>query len=302
MEIQLNSMRQKVNVLKMLGQLLKDSLAAIATVISLPPTYSTLRTILMAADDKLTTDAVVNQVLIEERPRKVYSAHSALAAKTAGRSKQKGKGKVSKEEKGRKSCTYCLKSGHTEDECWAKRAAERAKEKDDASKEESDKKDLAAHVATMGSTHLPPLCLFMARHVSAPTQRAVNSTVSAQTMCRERDLFDSHPPLLFSRLATPGNGKTVSTQDVGDTPKRALMPLIAGDHMPRDTFTKNKLSVGKCQTPKHRAQGDIPNVNRLGGDSQTLRQKSTMVSTASEAVPPQLNKPKSNELDGKSRK
>ena len=101
MEIQLNSMRQKVNVLKMLGQLLKDSLAAIATVISLPPTYSTLRTILMAADDKLTTDAVVNQVLIEERLRKVYSAHSALAAKTAGRSKQKGKGKVSKEERER---------------------------------------------------------------------------------------------------------------------------------------------------------------------------------------------------------
>ena len=230
----LNFMRQKANVLKTVGQLFKDSLVAIAMVISLPPTCSTLRTILMAADDKLTTDAVINQVLIEEKSRKVSSAHSALTAKTAGRSKQKGKGKVNKEEKGKKSCTYCSKSGHTEDECWAKRAAERAKEKDDASKEESDEKELAARVATMGATHLPPLRLFMARHVSAPTQRDANSTASAQTMCHEHKLFDSHPPLLFSRLATPGNGKTVPTQDAGDTPKQAPMPLIAGNRMPRE--------------------------------------------------------------------
>ena len=129
-------------------------------------------------------------------------------------------------------CTYCSKSGHTEDECWAKRAAKRTKEKDDASKKESDEKDLAARVTTMGSTHLPPLHLFMARHVSAPTQRAINSTASTQTMCCEHDLFDSHPPLLFSRLATPGNGKPIPAQDAGDTPKRAPMPLIAGNCVP----------------------------------------------------------------------
>ena len=76
-------MRQKANVLKTVGQLFKDSLAVIATVISLPPTNSTLRTILMAADDKLTMDAAINQVLIEEKSRKASSAYSALAVKTA---------------------------------------------------------------------------------------------------------------------------------------------------------------------------------------------------------------------------
>ena len=79
-------------------------------------------------------------------------------------------------------------------------------------------------------------------------------------------------------------------------------PVQQPNHMPHDMFTKNKLSVGKCQTPEHRAQGDIPNVNCLGGDSQTLSRKPTMVSTAREAVPLQLNKPKSNKLDGESRK
>ena len=162
METQLNSMWQKANVLKTLGQTLKDSLVAIAMVISFPPTYSTLQTILMAADDKLMMDAVINHVLIEEKLRKVSSTHSALAMKTMRQSKEKGKGKVSKEDKGKKLCTYCSKSSHTEDECWAKRAAEHSKEKDDASKEKADKKELAAHIVKTGSTHLPPLHLFMA--------------------------------------------------------------------------------------------------------------------------------------------
>jgi len=113
METQLNSMRQKANVLKTLGQPLEESLIAIAMVISLPPTYSTLRTILMAADDKLTTDAVISQVLIEEKSRRIASTYSALAVKTTGWSKQKGKGKVSKGDKGKKSCTTpCTYLGH----------------------------------------------------------------------------------------------------------------------------------------------------------------------------------------------
>ena len=116
METQLNSMQQKANVLKTLGQPLEDSLIAIAMVILLPPSYSTLQTILMAADDKLTMDAVINQVLIKEKSRKVSSTLSALAAKT-GRPKGKGKEKGVKEDKGKKSCTYCSRNGHTEDKC-----------------------------------------------------------------------------------------------------------------------------------------------------------------------------------------
>ena len=249
METQLNSMRQKANVLKTLGQLLEDSLVAIAMVISLPPTYSTLWTILMAAADRLTMDAVINQVLIEEKSRKVSSTHSALAAKTTGRSKQKGKGKVSKEDKEKKLCTYCSKSGHTEDECWAKRAAKRSKEKDNASKEQADERELAAHVTTTGSTHLSPLCLFMARHTSVPVQRdwVVDSTASAH-MCHERDPFDSHHPLQSPHLATPGNGKTVSAPDVGDTLNQAPMPSITGNRMLREKFTKPQLNKLKSNS------------------------------------------------------
>ena len=163
METQLNSMWQKANVLKTLSQPLEDSLIAIAMVILLLPSYSTLQTILMAADDKLMTDAVINQVLIEEKLRKVSSTLSALAAKMTGQPKGKGKEKGVKEDKGKKLCTYCLRNGHTEDECW-KKATERSKAKDDASKEKTDeKRELAAHVMKAGLTHSPLLRLFMAQ-------------------------------------------------------------------------------------------------------------------------------------------
>ena len=116
----------------------------------------------MAADDKLTTDAFNSEIPIEERSRKIASTHLALALETAGRSKGKGREKGSKREQRKKSCTYCSKSSQTDDERWAKNATTRSKEKDDASKEETEEKGLAARIANMGSTYLPPLCPFVA--------------------------------------------------------------------------------------------------------------------------------------------
>jgi len=71
-------MRCSAYVLKSLGQTLDDSHIAIAIVISLPTSYSTLRTILMAAD-KLSVDPVVAQILVEEKSCK--TTQSALVTK-----------------------------------------------------------------------------------------------------------------------------------------------------------------------------------------------------------------------------
>ena len=128
METQLNSMRQKANILKTIGQPLNDSLVAIAMVISLPTSYSTLRTILMAADDQLTMDIIINQVLIKEKSKK-SPGQTALSAKATSQSKEKGKGKNKKKSQRKKgTCSYCSKSGHTEDVCYKKKRDEAAKD------------------------------------------------------------------------------------------------------------------------------------------------------------------------------
>jgi len=286
METSLNSMWQKASVLKTPGRPLKDPLAVIAMEISRPPTYSPLRTILMATDDKLT-----------RRTR------LALDAKTTGRSRGKRKGKGSKRERRKRSSTYCSKSGQTDDERWAKNATTRSKEKDDASKEETEEKGLAAHVANMGSTHLPPLCPFVAQQ-TIPTQREwiVDSGASAHTR-RKRNQFVLYCALWPPHPVSLCNGKTVSVLDTGDNLNRASKPSIAGDSTPHETFTKNKQLVRRLQTPERRApRDDVPNVNRPGDDSRTSSRRPAMASTngASQSVQLQLNKLKSNGVDGES--
>ena len=74
MEPQLNAMRQKVHVLKSLGQSLDDSLVIVTIIISLPTSYSTLCTILMTTAGKLTVNWVVSQIIIEEKSCKTMQS------------------------------------------------------------------------------------------------------------------------------------------------------------------------------------------------------------------------------------
>jgi len=302
METTLNSMWQMANMPKTPSQPLKDPLAAIAMEISCLPTYSTLQTILMAADDKLTMDAFNSEIPIEARSRKIASTHLALAAETAGRSKGKRKGKGSKRERRKRPSTYCSKSGQTDDKRWVKNATTHSKEKDDASKEETEEKGLAARVVNMGSTHLPPLCPFVARQ-TIPTQREwiVDSGASAHTR-RERNQFILYRALWPPHPISLRNGKTISVLDTGDNLNRASKPTIAGDRTPREMFAKNRLPVRKLCTLESRAQTDVPNVNCPGNKSRMPSRRPAMASTNSQMAQPQLNKPKLNSFNGESRR
>ena len=200
-----------------------------------------------------------------------------------------------------------------------------------------DENELVAHVVNMGSTHLPLLCLFMAQQTS-PTQRdwIVNSGTHQQTgtvtgragrasqsctelyssqqqfhftdasthMCHKWNQFDLYHTLWPPHLISLGNGKTISALEVGDTLNQVSMPLIAGNCMLCETFTKNKQSVRKLKMLECRAPGDIPNIKCPGDDSRTLSKRPAMASTnsPSQTVHPQLNKPELNSFDGESRR
>ncbi|KAF5363875.1 hypothetical protein D9756_000060 [Leucocoprinus leucothites] len=76
MEPQLNGMRHKAYILKTLGEPISDSVVAHAMLLSLPDSYSTLRTILNSspatiAGSSLSTDTVITQVLTEEKNAKL---------------------------------------------------------------------------------------------------------------------------------------------------------------------------------------------------------------------------------------
>jgi hypothetical protein len=92
LKTQLNTMLQIGYNLHSLGQPLDDSLIAIAMIISLPDSYSTLRSILMATDLKLTTQSVKSSILQEEQLCNGRSGISAFAARIQKKSTKSQKG------------------------------------------------------------------------------------------------------------------------------------------------------------------------------------------------------------------
>ena len=101
LKTQLNAMLQLGYNLHALGQALDDSLIAIAMIISLPDSYSTLRSILMATDLKLTTEKVKTAILQEELLRKGGPTSSALQTRVQRKGdkgqKSQSKGKCQRE-------------------------------------------------------------------------------------------------------------------------------------------------------------------------------------------------------------
>ena len=160
LEPQLISMHQKVSILASLGLVLEDALVAIAIILSLPESYTMLRTVLMATQQKMEPESVIAQILVEEKGRSMSDAHSALLARGA-----KGKGKASdktkkekKDAKKAKKCDNCKKRGHTTEECRfeLKESKKDQKSTEQAKSTEKRDGDLKAKVATIAeetSTH-----------------------------------------------------------------------------------------------------------------------------------------------------
>ncbi len=122
LEPQLNAVRHKAYILKTLKHELSDALIAISLIISLPESYSTLRTILMATpEDQLTSDFVITQVLTEERSRNnPNSSQVALLARNAkgkGNTPFKPQGKKDDSKKSSLICNHCKRKGHIKSEC-----------------------------------------------------------------------------------------------------------------------------------------------------------------------------------------
>ncbi len=147
---QLDAMLHKTHLLMSLGQMLDDSLVTIAMVIPLPPSYSTLCTILMLLDTTLTTNKVTVSVIEHEEMMQSEAKHTTLAArmgKPGTPQSSKSSDKMNKD-KSSKQCAYCKKPNHTKDECHkCKVDLEAAAEKKKADAKLDDLNAKVAHTA-----------------------------------------------------------------------------------------------------------------------------------------------------------
>ena len=64
----MNTICHKAHILQTLNYSLTDSLVAVAIIYSLSKTYSTLKTILLfTPEDKLSSDTIINHILVEKK-------------------------------------------------------------------------------------------------------------------------------------------------------------------------------------------------------------------------------------------
>jgi hypothetical protein len=176
LEPQLNTMLQLGYSLHSLGQKLDDSLIAITMIISLPDSDSTLRSVLMATDLKLTTESGRPPSYRRdyyERVPVLLLPYRCTFRRKGQKGQNKGKQAENKGEKDKggngKQCGYaaCGLKGHTEDEC---RKLKAVLDKHGHLKQKDSKPLTSSITANMATTTIAPvnnyddaICLFIAR-------------------------------------------------------------------------------------------------------------------------------------------
>jgi len=121
----MNTICYKAHILQTLNYFLTDSLIAVAIIHSLPETYSTLKTILLSTPkDKLSSDTIINHILVEEKSQKSQSTSQTAfithLGKRKGKAQDKGKRGQEKGADGKPKLNkyaYCKKKGHYKAEC-----------------------------------------------------------------------------------------------------------------------------------------------------------------------------------------
>ncbi|KAJ3474092.1 hypothetical protein NLI96_g12653 [Meripilus lineatus] len=205
LEPQLNAMRQKAYILYSLGVKLDNALIAISMIISLPKSYSTLCTILMATEDEIKTDTVVAQILNEEKSRRDSNAATTLIAKTDNKSK------VKKDAKWSKKCDHCKKCGHLKAECRKLKAENEAKEKGST--------ELTAKIATISDSY-GDLQVFMAMlELLAANTKLSNEWIidsgASVPMSSHRDWFQSYQCLSNPKSVRLGDAHPIPAPGIG---------------------------------------------------------------------------------------
>ncbi|THH04746.1 hypothetical protein EW146_g10095, partial [Bondarzewia mesenterica] len=225
------------HTLHSLGHKLEDKLVAVAIVLSLPPSYDTLRTILTSQTETLSLEMVTSQVLQEEQRHHESTQTSVFAARTFGSKSNGSKSSASsangskfnklKDKKSKPYCKHCRFTGHTREECRkyaAKVAAEGKGEKSGAG-------DERAKLARDGDDE--PIRTFMAQEELSKHGDLANCWVvdsgATRSMSSKRNWFSTYRELETLRKVWLGDNSYIVATGVG----QILTEMCANDRWSR---------------------------------------------------------------------
>ena len=204
---------------------IKDNLVAIAIILSLPPSYSTLQTILMSQDAQSTED-IAAKILAKESCRQETAAQSAFMAKFHSMTKSKD---VSKEKKSRQRKKKC-------DSCKRHHAGKCKKPKADTKEEKP--KEAVAKVAQVETSSTDPIQLFVADELAARkhmTHKWIIDSGASAPMSAHRSWFSTYqkldPPQKVwlgddRYILAVGEGRIALNMDLGDRTVPAIVQKV----------------------------------------------------------------------------
>ena len=252
LEPQINKMRRTARTLTALKNEINDNLVAIAIILSLPSSYSTLQTILMSHDSQ-TTEDVIAKILSKESRRKEAAAQTAFLAKFRSTAKS-GKDGSKEKKKRKKKCKNCDKQ-HA-GECNKPKA-----EAKDEKAADKPKTEAVAKVAIAESSNDPPIQLFVADELAARKEMLfkwiIDSGASAP-MSSHREWFTTYQKLNPPQkvwlgddhyILAIGEGRVALSMDLGGHQLPAIVqkvlhvPEIQGNLLSVSSLTHNGLQV-----------------------------------------------------------
>ncbi len=233
LEPQINALTRAARSVTNLGLPLSDRLVAIAIISSLPPSMSTLRTVLSTTSSP-TAAYVLSQVILDEQRRVRESGMGATAFFAKAVKKGKGKDKKS-EDKSKKYCSHCKICGHDVSECRKLKKEQEAK--GGASNSPSSKPTASAKVASTDSTTADTTVQLFTAHIIDPP----NSEESAHA-------FRAHstPNLQNQCLLDSGASCTMSSHRSwfhSFTPLPTPIRVILGDDSSIDATRTGQIHV-----------------------------------------------------------
>jgi len=216
---QIQEVKECAQKLKSLGYEISDELQAIAIILSLPPEYETLQTILTTRDSPPTLDQTVYTIQAHELKQKRDQENVLLSTSRSLPRRQPSRPKLKVSEK---KCVNCHLPGHTIEKCWSEGGGvEGQRPKHWGKPKPRNPKERTARVAHSPS---PPPAIYVVRaegealksqSSTSPTTFILDSGATAH-MSHDWSYFSTYQKLVIPKTIRVADDRSVQAIGVGD--------------------------------------------------------------------------------------
>jgi len=258
--LQMQEYRDTALKLKGLGYEISEDLQTIAIILSLPPEYVTLKTILLTTDTPPGLQDTIDTIQSHETQLRQES-ENALLSRSSHHKRMKSKSQPNLTDKAR--CSNCQKSGHSIEQCWSVGGGAEGtgpkRERGKPKGKQEPKRESRAHVARDSRSSSP--VVYVARTdedafvaTSSQDRSSVANFIvdsgASMHMCNDQSFFSTYRKLNPPRRIWIADNRAIEAIGIGDIEVRTHLGDQTQAGMFRDVLYLPDLSECLLSTTK----------------------------------------------------